>query len=336
MRILITGGSGFIGCNAVRYFHARNHTILNIDKLSYAANPEALEDLSVSERYRFLQADINDTEMLDNHFERFQPEVVLHLAAESHVDRSILTPLEFVRTNVLGTGSILDVANRYWQQLPLSRARSFRFIHISTDEVYGTLGAKGTFSELSPYAPRSPYSASKAGGDHLVMAWHNTYKLPTIISNCSNNYGPYQHREKLIPTILKAALSEDVIPIYGTGKNVRDWIFVEDHIKGIEKLIENGEIGKKYNFGGDNELDNLSLAHIVCERLDKKLTAKTQKPSKNLITLVPDRPGHDYRYAVDSTRAKKGLGWKAEKDFATGIDYTIDWYLKNREWLNVV
>ena len=335
MKILVTGGAGFIGSALIRYIiQSTDHRVLNIDLLTYAGNLESLAAAERSDRYEFAQADICDREMVGQHFERFNPDLVLHLAAESHVDRSIDSPGEFLNTNIIGTSVMLEEARRHWTGLPEHRKGQFRFHHISTDEVYGDLGPEGLFTETTPYAPSSPYSASKAASDHLVRAWHRTYGLPVVITNCSNNYGPYQFPEKLIPLMILNALEGKPLPIYGDGQQIRDWLFVDDHVRALLRVAEIGKLGETYNIGGFNELTNLHVVHTICDLLEELAPKKPGEISfyRDLVTFVKDRPGHDVRYAIDASKIEADLGWRPEETFETGIRKTIEWYLNNKKW----
>jgi dTDP-glucose 4,6-dehydratase len=333
MRLMVTGGAGFIGSAAVCRAVRAGHHVLTVDKLTYAGRREALVEIMASPRHRFLHADIADSNAMDTAFRDFDPDVVLHLAAESHVDRSIDEPEAFVATNVRGTFVLLEAALHHWLRLRGDRRENFRFLHVSTDEVFGTLGEAGSFNASSPYAPNSPYAASKAAADHMARAWHRTYGLPVIVTNCSNNYGPRQHAEKLIPTVLRHALADAQIPIYGTGANVRDWLYVEDHVNGLMATVRGGRPGQTYLFGGRCEVRNLALAGMICALLDDRRPRKDGKPYAQQITFVADRPGHDLHYAVDPSHAESALGWKAEEPLETGLAKTIDWYLANADWL---
>ena len=332
--ILVTGGAGFIGANFVPYFLDKyeDYHIVNLDKLTYAGNLENLIELENNERYTFVQGDICNRELIEYLFKTYDIGGVIHFAAESHVDNSIKDPESFVRTNVFGTFNLLDVAREYWMESPFKFKEGYedcRFHHVSTDEVYGTLGETGLFEETTPYAPNSPYSASKASSDFFVRAYFHTYGMNVITSNCSNNYGPKQHKEKLIPTIIRKALSGQNIPIYGDGKNIRDWLYVLDHCKGIDLAYHRGRLGETYNIGGRNERDNLYIVDKICSILDVKSPCKDRKSYKDLISFVKDRPGHDQRYAIDATKIENELGWKADEDFESGIIKTVDWYLNN-------
>lgn len=333
MNILITGGAGFIGSHLVRLFVKKypDYHIVNLDKLTYAGNLENLRDVESSPNYRFVKADIEDAALLREIFMENGITAVLHCAAESHVDRSITDPLAFVRTNVLGTVSLLQTAKEHWK----NETRKTLFYHISTDEVYGSLGADGFFTEETRYDPRSPYSASKASSDHFVRAFHHTYGLPVIISNCSNNYGPYHFPEKLIPLCIHNILNNKPLPVYGKGENVRDWLYVEDHVKAIDLIFHKGEIGETYNIGGYNEWKNIDLVKELCRQMDQKL-GRQKGSSEQLITFVTDRAGHDLRYAIDAGKLGSELGWTPSLQFEEGISKTIDWYLANEEWLRHV
>jgi dTDP-glucose 4,6-dehydratase len=330
--ILITGGAGFIGSHVVRLFLRKysNYKIVNLDKLTYAGNLLNLSDIESAENYEFVKGDINDAEFIDELFNSYKFSAVIHLAAESHVDRSIANPMEFIFTNIIGTVNLLNACKRNWNQEDKNV-----FYHISTDEVYGSLGEEGYFVEETPYDPRSPYSASKASSDHLVRAYHHTYKLPVIVSNCSNNYGSHQFPEKLIPLALNNIKNNKPVPIYGKGENVRDWLWVEDHARAIDLIFHRGKIGETYNIGGNNEWKNIDLIKLLCKVMDKKLD-REQGTSEKLITFVTDRAGHDLRYAIDSTKLQKELGWYPSVNFEKGLEITVDWYLKNEEWLNNV
>ena len=329
--ILITGGAGFIGANFVTYFIEENPDInvINLDKLTYAGDLANLEEVTNNSRYTFVQGDICDRELIETLFEKYDFSDVIHFAAESHVDNSISGPEAFIRTNVVGTFNLLDVARKHWMKGPNEYKEGYkqsRFHHISTDEVYGTLGTTGLFTEETPYAPNSPYSASKASSDMIVRSYFHTYGMQVVTTNCSNNYGPKQHNEKLIPTIIRKAISGENIPIYGDGQNVRDWLYVLDHCKGIELVFKNGKAGETYNIGGRNERNNLYIANTICEILDE-IHPKAESSYKTQIVFVKDRPGHDLRYAIDATKIETELGWKADENFETGIRKTIAWYL---------
>lgn len=331
--LFVTGGAGFIGSALIRrLIEVSDYHIVNIDKLTYAGNLESLLSVADSNHYQFEQADICDAEKMAALFTQYQPTAIMHLAAESHVDRSIDGPADFVQTNLVGTYVLLEAARQYWKKLDKEAATQFRFHHISTDEVYGTLGESGLFEETTPYQPNSPYSATKAGSDHLVRAWHHTYGLPVVMTNCSNNYGPYQFPEKLIPLIINNALVGKPLPVYGKGDNIRDWLFVDDHAEALQIVLENGKLGESYNIGGFNEHTNLDVVHRVCDILDELLPDSEHKPHRNLITFVTDRPGHDQRYAIDASKIERELGWKPKETFASGLRKTVEWYINNREW----
>jgi len=331
MRILVTGGAGFIGSALCRFLIKETDTIvLNFDKLTYAANLRSLDLISANPRYTFIKADICDYEGVRQAFDDFEPDAVINLAAESHVDRSITGSSPFIQTNICGTYSLLEVARGYWEKLPRSRREAFRFLHVSTDEVYGSLDDHGLFCEYTPYNPSSPYSASKAASDHLVLAWHRTYGLPTLISNCSNNYGPYHFPEKLIPLTIVNAIEGKPLPVYGNGSNVRDWLYVEDHAQALHLVVRNGRIAEKYNIGGRNERTNLALVKQICMILDRLVPEDA--PHERLITFVPDRPGHDHRYAIDPSKIEGELGWCTKETLDTGLGKTVAWYLANRNW----
>ena len=332
MNIMITGGAGFIGSALVRHLVGQGvHSVLNIDKLTYAGNLDSLRAVAGRPGYRFLQADICDRPAIDAAFASFQPEAVMHLAAESHVDRSIDGPAAFIQTNVVGTYTLLEAARAYWNALPPERRTAFRFLHISTDEVYGSLGPTGLFTEETPYDPRSPYSASKAASDHLVRAWQHTYGLPTLVTNCSNNYGPFHFPEKLIPLVILNALEEKPLPVYGKGDNIRDWLHVEDHARALALVVTRGIPGRTYNVGGHNERTNLQVVERICDVLDE-LRPSAAGTRRRLIAFVPDRPGHDQRYAIDATRLRTELAWTPQHDFDSGIRQTVHWYLDNEWW----
>lgn len=332
-KFLITGGAGFIGSNFIR-IALRNPDIrlINFDKLTYAGNLESLTDIANHPGYTFIQGDICDRELVDSLLAQYKPDAVIHFAAESHVDRSIDGPADFVRTNINGTFTLLESAHKLWLSLADKQQEQFRFLHVSTDEVYGSLGAAGYFTEETPYAPNSPYAASKAAADHLVRAYYYTYGLPTLITNCSNNYGPYQFPEKLIPLMILNALAGKPLPIYGNGKNVRDWLYVDDHCQAILTVLANGRVGEKYNIGGHNEQTNLSIVHILCDILDQLQPREDGKSYCDQIVFVKDRPGHDMRYAVDAGKMQRELGWVPNETFATGIVKTVEWYISNQTW----
>ena len=334
MKIIITGGAGFIGSAVIRHIiQTTNHEVLNVDKLTYAGNLESLSLVDQNPRYHFSQTDICDRVELDKLFEIFQPDAVMHLAAESHVDRSISDSYAFIETNIIGTYTLLEVARKYWLQLDEKRQAEFKFHHISTDEVYGDLeGTTDLFTETTSYAPSSPYSASKASSDHLVRAWHRTYGLPTIVTNCSNNYGSYHFPEKLIPLVILNALEGKSLPIYGKGDQIRDWLFVEDHARALYKVVTEGVIGETYNIGGHNEKQNIEVVKTICKILNELKPQSNGQQYESLITFVKDRPGHDLRYAIDATKISNELGWKPKENFETGIRKTVKWYLSNLDW----
>ncbi|WP_308909009.1 dTDP-glucose 4,6-dehydratase [Pseudokordiimonas caeni] len=331
MKIIVTGGAGFIGSAVCRYLvKDLGHQVVNLDKLTYAGNLASLKEIEDSPLYSFEKADICDRAALDEIFARHQPDAVMHLAAESHVDRSITGAGDFIQTNIVGTYQLLEAARAYWMGLRDADKAAFRFLHVSTDEVYGSLGEDGLFTEKTPYDPSSPYSASKASADHLANAWFETYGLPVVISNCSNNYGPYHFPEKLIPLVILNALDGAPLPIYGDGSNVRDWLFVEDHARALYTIMAKGRLGEKYNVGGRNERTNLHVVKTICTILDE--IRPKNKPYAEQITFVTDRPGHDARYAIDATKLEDELGWRAGDNFETGIRKTIQWYLDNEWW----
>jgi dTDP-glucose 4,6-dehydratase len=340
MKFLITGGAGFIGSAVIRnIINNTSDSVLNLDKLTYAGNLESLADVSGSRRYEFVRGDVCDRALLGNIFARFKPDIVMHLAAESHVDRSIDGPGEFIQTNIVGTYALLEEARNYWSSLNHKKKQNFRFHHVSTDEVFGDLEVDGgLFTEETSYAPSSPYSASKASSDHLVRAWHRTYKLPILITNCSNNYGPYQFPEKLIPLIILNALEGKDLPIYGNGKQIRDWLYVDDHARALLHVASYGEVGETYNIGGHNEIKNIDVVKTVCSILDELSPSKIDDIDKyeQLIVYVTDRAGHDIRYAIDATKIANELSWTPEETFATGIRKTVEWYLENSVWCNRV
>ena len=333
--ILVTGGAGFIGSNFVHHWLARESAaVLNLDALTYAGNPHNLDPLLANPAHTFVRGDVGDAALVQDLFRRHRPRAVVHFAAESHVDRSIHAPEEFVRTNVLGTFQLLHAARQYWQELVPSERSTFRFLHVSTDEVYGSLGpAQAAFCETTPYAPNSPYSASKAGSDHLVRAYHHTYGMPTLITNCSNNYGPRQFPEKLIPLMIVNALHGKALPVYGDGLNIRDWLYVEDHCEAIETVLAKGEPGATYNIGGRSEKTNLEIVNTICSILEQE---RPGREYRSLISFVADRPGHDRRYAIDSTKIESELQWRPRETFETGIRKTVRWYLDNMDWVTNV
>ncbi len=331
MRILVTGGAGFIGSALVRHLVKKvGAEVLNVDKLTYAGNLASLKEIEGASNYRFLKADICDLPKMSEAMNGFQPDRIMHLAAESHVDRSISGAGDFVQTNVMGTFSLLEAARRYWNALPADRKEAFRFLHVSTDEVYGSLGDEGLFEEATAYDPSSPYSASKAASDHLAIAWHRTYGLPVVVSNCSNNYGPYHFPEKLIPLIILNAMDGKPLPVYGQGVNIRDWLYVEDHARALDLIASRGRPGEKYNVGGRNERRNIDVVNCICGLMDE--LRPQAKAHADLITFVTDRPGHDARYAIDATKLETELGWKAQENFDSGIERTVRWYLENEWW----
>lgn len=342
MKILVTGGAGFIGSAVIRHIiRSTGDSVVNLDKLTYAGNLESLAEASSSERYAFEQVDICNRAEVDRVFREQQPDAVMHLAAESHVDRSIDGPAAFMETNIVGTYTLLDAARQYWQGLDELRKAAFRFHHVSTDEVYGDLDSPELlFTETTPYAPSSPYSASKASSDHLVRAWRRTYGLPTLITNCSNNYGPFHFPEKLIPLVILNALEGKPLPVYGKGTQIRDWLFVEDHARALYKVITEGKVGETYNIGGHNEKQNIDVVHVICDLLEELASANRHSRAggsdggfKGLVTHVQDRPGHDLRYAIDAGKIERELGWVPEETFESGIRKTVEWYLHNPEWV---
>ena len=331
MKILVTGGAGFIGSALCRHLVGEVAAeVLNIDKLTYAANLASLDPIAGRPGYSFKQADICDRAAMDAAFAAFQPDGVIHLAAESHVDRSITGSADFIHTNIVGTYTLLEAARTYWGGLSGSEKASFRFLHVSTDEVYGSLGSEGLFHEATPYDPSSPYSASKAASDHIALAWGRTYGLPVLISNCSNNYGPYQFPEKLIPLMILNAFAGKPLPVYGNGANIRDWLYVDDHARALHLILTRGRLGEKYNVGGRNEQANLAVVERVCALMDTMRPAGA--PHQKLIKFVTDRPGHDQRYAIDASKLEREIGWQAQETFATGIEKTVRWYIDNPKW----
>jgi len=335
--LLVTGGAGFIGSAVIRNLLARNDShVVNIDKLTYAGNESTIRSFESYSLYSFEKADICDRDKMREIFERYRPRAIMHLAAESHVDRSIDGPWEFVNTNIVGTYNLLETARSYLASFADTEGKGFRFHHISTDEVFGTLGETGQFTEDSPYQPNSPYSASKASSDHLVRAWNETFSLPVVLSNCSNNYGPYQYPEKLLPVIISKAVNLEPIPVYGTGSNVRDWLYVDDHASALVKIMEQGEIGRSYNVGGNEERTNIDVVNTVCAILDAISPASDGRLYSSLIEFVTDRPGHDFRYAIDASRIKDELDWEPSETFMSGMEKTVRWYLDNTEWIDDV
>ncbi|MDO5685941.1 MAG: dTDP-glucose 4,6-dehydratase [Neisseria sp.] len=334
MKILVTGGAGFIGSAVIRHIiQNTNNQILNIDKLTYAGNLESLKEIDQHPNYQFKQIDICDTEPITAALEAFKPNAIMHLAAESHVDRSIDGPEAFIQTNIVGTYTLLEAARKYWMSLEAETQQNFRFHHISTDEVYGDLGGTtDLFTETTSYAPSSPYSASKASSDHLVRVWYRTYGLPIIVTNCSNNYGPYHFPEKLIPLAILNALDAKPLPVYGDGQQVRDWLFVEDHARALYQVVTEGVVGETYNIGGHNEKQNIKVVKTICKILDELKPQANGQPYETLITFVEDRPGHDLRYAIDATKIQNELGWAPKETFETGIRKTVEWYLNNLDW----
>ncbi|KTC36630.1 dTDP-glucose 4,6-dehydratase [Pseudomonas putida] len=338
VKILVTGGAGFIGSAVIRHILANtDDAVVNVDKLTYAGNLDSLMGSERTPRYAFEHVDICDRAQMDRVFAEHRPDRVMHLAAESHVDRSITGPAAFVETNVIGTYTLLEAARQYWSQLDAEQQAAFRFHHISTDEVYGDLeGPEDLFTETTPYQPSSPYSASKASSDHLVRAWQRTYGLPTLVTNCSNNYGPCHFPEKLIPLIILNALEGKALPIYGKGNQIRDWLYVEDHARALYRVVTEGEVGETYNIGGHNEKQNIEVVHTVCALLDELCPQSPHRPHAQLITHVQDRPGHDVRYAIDASKIQRELGWTPVETFESGIRKTVQWYLDNPEWVNRV
>ena len=335
--IIVTGGAGFIGSALIRFLiKETDHRVVNVDKLTYAGNLESLSEIANNSRYHFEQVDICDQLKIKYIFTNYKPDAVMHLAAESHVDRSIDGPSDFLDTNVIGTYTLLEEARQYWQELDDGRKLNFRFLHVSTDEVYGSLGSEGYFDETTAYKPNSPYSASKAASDHFVHAWFHTYGLPTVITNCSNNYGPYQFPEKLIPVIILNALQGKPIPVYGQGQNIRDWLFVEDHVRALITVLEKGNLGNTYVIGGHNEKTNLEVVKTICQIMDEIIPNPKMGKYESLITFVKDRPGHDMRYAIDPTKIQNELDWRPQFNFEQGIRKTVEWFINNKEWCNQV
>lgn len=334
--LLVTGGAGFIGANFALRMVADNFRIVNLDKLTYAGNLNTLVPLKSNTRHIFVHGDIGNRKLTDTLLREHRPDAIVNFAAESHVDRSIDSPAAFIQTNVAGTLALLESARDYWRELGGKAHDSFRFVHISTDEVYGSLGSDGKFTESTPYAPNSPYSASKAASDHLVRAFHHTYGLPTLTTNCSNNYGPYQFPEKLIPLIIQKALAGESLPVYGDGMNIRDWLFVGDHCTAIRLVLERGRVGETYNIGGNAERTNITVVKTICELLDTLRPMPDGRKHESLISYVKDRPGHDRRYAIDSTKLQRELGWQPSQTFETGIALTVNWYLSNQPWVRRV
>jgi len=334
--LLVTGGAGFIGANYVLAAIAQGHTVINLDKLTYAGNLDTLSSIEGNERHVFVRGDIGDRELVSRLLRDHRPDAIVNFAAESHVDRSIDGPAAFVETNVVGTLGLLECARDYWRALEGKSRDAFRFLHVSTDEVYGSLGASGMFTEQTPYAPNSPYSASKAASDHLVRAFHHTYGLPTLTTNCSNNYGPYQFPEKLIPLTIQKALAGEALPVYGDGMNVRDWLYVGDHCSAIQRVLDAGRVGETYNVGGNAERENILVVKTICTLLDQRQPLLDGRKRESLITFVKDRPGHDRRYAIDSSKLQNELGWKPSQTFEGGIAQTVEWYLANHLWTDRV
>jgi dTDP-glucose 4,6-dehydratase len=331
--IVVTGGAGFIGAATIRYLLAETDAaVINLDKVTYAANPAALAEFEKHPRYRFVKACITDRAAVKSIFDRHRPHAVMHLAAESHVDRSIDGPAEFIKTNIMGTYALLESVRDYLSGLPRNEAARFRFHHISTDEVFGSLGADGQFCETTPYAPNSPYSASKASSDHLVRAWHATYGIPAVLSNCSNNYGPWQFPEKLIPLMIAKALNHEPLPVYGNGENIRDWLYVDDHARALHLILTRGRLGESYNVGGNSERRNIDVVQEICDLVDEIAPGKVRAPRRDLIRFVADRPAHDKRYAIDAAKIRAELGWQPREDFTSGLEKTVRWYIANSDW----
>ncbi|KOR31515.1 spore coat protein [Achromatium sp. WMS2] len=336
-KILVTGGAGFIGGNFVHQLISKDIAqVINLDLLTYAGNINTLASIIQHPHHTFVHGDINDKNLVQNILNQHTPDAIVHFAAESHVDRSIDGPATFIHTNVVGTFSLLESARNYWEKLEGNNKKNFRFLHVSTDEVYGSLGASGYFTESTPYAPNSPYSASKAAADHLVRAWHHTYGLPVLTTNCSNNYGPYQFPEKLIPLVIHKALRGEPLPIYGKGDNIRDWLYVEDHCSAINRVLEAGQPGQVYNIGANNERTNLQVVDSICQTLDELVPSSPHIPHAHLKTFVPDRPGHDQRYAIDASKITRELNWQPQGSFETNLRRTVQWYLQNSSWLQQV
>ena len=332
-KILVTGGAGFIGSAVVRYLiNTIGCFVLNVDKLTYAGNLNSLKNVISNPKYSFEEIDICDVQKLDRAISEYEPNIIMHLAAESHVDRSIDGPSEFIQTNIVGTYNLLEVSRSFWSRLDENEKKQFRFHHISTDEVFGSLGFQGAFTETTRYDPRSPYSASKASADHLVRAWHETFGLPAVLSNCSNNYGPYHFPEKLIPLMIIKALNCEPMPVYGAGNNIRDWLYVDDHARALYEIASKGRVGESYNVGGNSEVNNLEVVKTICTILDELSPKKNGERYEEQITFVSDRPGHDFRYAIDATKIKSELGWTPLETFETGLTKTVQWYLDNRDW----
>ena len=336
MKIFVTGGAGFIGGNFVLKQVQDGHVVLNFDNLTYAGNLETLDQVSDNPNYQFVKGDICQCSIVKEQLTQFQPDAIVNFAAESHVDRSIDGPFEFIQTNIVGTAVLLDEANNYYKTLAKEMKNNFRFLHISTDEVYGSLGDNNYFTENTAYDPSSPYSASKASSDHLARAWQRTYGLPILITNCSNNYGPYQFPEKLIPLMILNCLAEKNLPVYGKGDNVRDWLYVEDHCHAIKTVLEKGKVGETYNIGGNNEIKNIDIVMTICKKMDQLVPRTNSEKYENLITYVTDRPGHDFRYAIDASKIRNKLNWQPKESFATGIEKTIQWYLENEPWWKAI
>jgi dTDP-glucose 4,6-dehydratase len=335
--ILVTGGAGFIGGCFIRQWIAEEpDTVVNLDKLTYAGNLDSLEPVAGNPRHKFVQGDIGDRALVEKLLAEYQPRAIVNFAAESHVDRSIDGPGAFVQTNVVGTFTLLDATRQHWKKLPAGEAERFRFLHVSTDEVYGSLGATGKFQETTPYSPNSPYSASKASSDHLVRAYHHTYGLPVLVTNCSNNYGPYQFPEKLIPLMILNAVEGKPLPVYGDGQNIRDWLFVEDHCHAIRRVLAKAKVGETYNVGGNCERTNMQIVHAICDTVDRLKPGLKHAPCRGLIKMVADRPGHDRRYAIDASKIERDLGWTPRQVFESGLELTVRWYLDNPVWVERV